>query len=183
MKRLLFYFTILMLITGSCKKDNSANLLSVGDNYQGGIIGYILQPGDPGYVEGVQHGLIVAPADAYDGEWGCYGTELDGSDALTLGSGNQNTQDIVAGCSTTGIAAKICADLVLGGYSDWYLPSLNELSLIYSNKAKIGGFSSNYHWSSSEYDADYAWFVVFETGQETYGGKNGQNEFRPIRSF
>ncbi|MBK6346528.1 MAG: hypothetical protein IPF68_11435 [Bacteroidales bacterium] len=46
--------------------------------------------------------------------------------------------DILAGCAEAGIAARICGDLVLNGFSDWYLPSIDELNKLYQNRARIG---------------------------------------------
>jgi len=155
---------------------------NIGDSYLGGIIAYILQTGDPGYVAGEVHGLIAAPSDQSSGVvWGCYGTNI-GSTSTAIGTGMANTLAIVNGCGTAEIAAKICHNLVLNGYNDWYLPSAEELKKLYNNRATIGGFEG-YYWSSSEYENWAAWYVHFEFGAMSYAGKSDFFKVRPVRSF
>jgi len=155
----------------------------IGDLAHGGVVAYLLQDGDTGYNENVQHGLIATVADISEGvEWGCEGT-LIGSDGLVIGTGNQNTEDIVAVCFEPGIAAKLCKDLVEGGHNDWYLPSRDELNQLYINRVAIGGFSTSNYWSSSEDSSNGVWYQDFSDGSTNDYSKTNLTAVRAIRTF
>ncbi len=160
---------------------SGSNSFYIGQSYQGGKIGYIDATG--------QHGLIAAPTDIlvspqYFG-WGCQGTDLSGAEGSAIGTGFQNTIDIVAGCGGLDISARLCSDLILGGYDDWYLPSLDELLAIYTNRDLIGGFddTSQPFNSSTESGANNNKAVNFNGGGIVIDQKMFLRRVRAVRSF
>lgn len=145
-------------------------VLTIGQNYLGGNIAYLDASG--------QHGLIVGPlSNTFSAPWGC--EVITGASST---NGALNTDAIVAACSGNS-AARVCSDLVSGGYSDWYLPSLQELALIYPNKAALG-FVNDVYWTSKESTINtQAWYIQFANGLQGTTTKGGSFKFRPIRSF
>ena len=155
----------------------------IGDFREGGIVIWVDDTG--------QHGLVCDLTD-YAAIWGCNGTEIVGADSLTVGSGLQNTEDILAICQTAGIAARVANDLVAQEYSDWYLPSKEELKYIWLNSFIIsersialgGGRLDAYYWTSSEYDADHAWCWDLKFGADDHSySKETPARVRAIRTF
>ena len=147
---------------------------AIGQSYGGGIIFYIDGTG--------QHGLISATTDQSTGEvWGCYSDNLPTSTAI--GTGQANTILIVNCLQTGSSAARICNDLVLNGYSDWFLPSLEEVEQMYSQKNVIGGFSNVDYWSSSQYYSSWAYTIGFSSGNIGVEYKYNIHYVRAIRSF
>ena len=159
----------------------------VGMETEGGIVFYVDETG--------QHGLVAAMEDLEGTHnWGCYEQEVNGADGQAIGTGYQNTMDIVnQGCVTVNdsiAAAQVAFDAEINGYSDWYLPSIDELSEMYSTigpgglEGNIGGFGNNSYWSSSEFFIYGAWFVNFGNGDPGNGYyKNNPNRVRVIRAF
>lgn len=130
--------------------------------------------------------LEAAPSDeSTSAQWGCDGTSIFGANGTAVGTGEQNTIDIETGCATSGTAADICANLSLGDYSDWFLPSKDELNLMYTNLEVfgVGGFADHGYWSSSEYDANYAWAQNFNDGYQYFSYKNNYKRVRAVRAF
>jgi len=158
----------------------------VGDSYGGGKVAYILQSGDPSYISGQTHGLIAATADQSTGiQWYNGSFTTTGATGTALGTGSANTTTIITsqGAIATDYAAGLARAYNGGSYSDWYLPSKDELNKLYLNKAAIGGFADKYYWSSSEDYAGIAWFQSFGSGDQGLSYKASTYRVRAVRAF
>lgn len=175
-------FSLIFLLLQSCSSDSSNNEkpLMIGDEYQGGIIFYLSPNGKNG---------LIASYTQFKAKWGCRGVKINGASGEEVGSGVQNTKDIVTSCSEQSIAAKLCSDLVEGKYDDWYLPSQEELSLLHLQKSKITRimFARENFWSSTQYNDNSAWYQHFggNPGEVSPAvtGKEAVYTVCPIRAF
>ena len=130
--------------------------------------------------------MICATIDQSSGTfWATSDHSATNAVGTEIGTGQANTTAIVTAISTAGIAAKLCDELVFNGFSDWYLPSLQELILINNNlrMQNLGGFAQNSYWSSSEFSNTEAWAVYFGNGGYSTSLKPTQYRVRAIRSF
>lgn len=132
--------------------------------------------------------LYVNGVDTYDSH--CTGT--------AIGTGEKNTDLLVSamkgaaytedeGSDTTEYyAAKLCSDLVYNGYDDWFLPSKDELNLLYSQNILVNNYISMItFWSSSENNTNdnYAWTIYLKNGRMRNQSRDCSYVIRPIRSF
>ena len=173
----------------------AAPVLAIGQPYGGGVVAYILQSGDPGYVAGQTHGLIAAVADQSAGiQWATepyWSTSVPGT-GTALGTGAANTDKIIAqnGAGST-YAAGLARAYSGGGFSDWYLPSRDELNKLYLNRVAIGGFETvysgswPYYWSSSEYEGNGGgvWIQLFVDGSQNSNYESFTFRVRAVRAF
>ena len=171
---------------------------TIGQAALGGKIAYILQSGDPGYDANVQHGLVASTAhQSLSIPWSNNNTiTTTGATGIAIGTGLANTNTIITnqGVTATSYAAGLARAYNGGGYTDWYLPSLDELKKLYINRVAIGDFQENWYWSSTESDLEdihnnnvkYAARIVgfgWLNGAESSMHKNGAIPIRAIRAF
>jgi hypothetical protein len=165
----------------------SGVITGVGQSFGGGKVGYIFVQTDPGYVFGETHGLIVSNIDLSTGTGWNNGSNITTyATATGIGSGLSNTNKIIAtqGTPYSNYAAGICKNYNGGGYTDWYLPSLNELQMLCNNNSKIGGMSNNAYWSSSELTNSSSWAINFYGSYQFFFTKTGpSNNVRAVRTF
>lgn len=175
--------------------------LRIGDTYGGGILAYFLQVGDPGYDPNVQHGLIMSSSEiAFNAGTG---TPWDpnqiytsiGSNGTAIGTGMSNTTSIIAAIGNSGFyAAKEARDYNGGGYSDWFLPSLDELTAIFEShrnntrlQSAVGWFVP-VHWTSSQLNANNAFIIRYsgpsqQVSTEDWPKSTPGFPIRAIRTF
>jgi hypothetical protein len=166
-------------------------IYSVGDSGPaGGIIFY-----DKGSFSDGWRYIEMAPASA-EGKYKPWYKESDEVFKLgtqeSIGSSRTNTKAIVDKYKSSGMmntpknwAASYCDTLDFGGYNDWVLPSIEEMTLMYTSlhKSGKGGFSNNEYWTSSEYDGYNVWFINFGTGSQYVMARGFELSVRPVRYF
>ena len=173
----------------------------IGDYIDGGIVFYIASP--PADLDGdgdLDTGLVCAIQDQNSGiEWilgGNTQTTTNGGTSASIGQGQTNTTAMMGQAGYTGGAAKVCNDYSITvneiTYSDWFLPSKDELNQMYQNRETInttaaansGSNSFDYsYWSSTEYDFEYAWKQYFIISSPAYVYKVNSNSVRAVRAF
>ena len=173
-----FAFTLGALTKGQYRYEVTENpaTYAAGDFVQGGLYTFT----DSGYA------YITAAVDqSSSAEWGCQGTDIAGT-VGSIGTGPANTALIVANCATAGIAARLADQLVLNGFSDWFLPSMEELLEVYANLASagLGSFDNHSYWSSTQVSATQAFTIDMSNGNFNQHNKSQTNRHtRAMRRF
>jgi DUF1680 family protein len=155
----------------------------------GGVIFFV----NPNHEKDGWRYLEAAPFDQSAGaKWGCFRKPIEGARGMAVGTGRQNTRDMIAACPDPGTAAHLCATLDLNGFRDWFLPSRDELALMYKNLMAAGvsdfgtrGIADNFtYWSSSQQTTDMANHVDFaDLGRLHYDDKDFPRRVRAIRAI
>jgi hypothetical protein len=148
------------------------------------------------YLEAAPAGWITSPAGQANCptagtatadpscEWSGNTTTMIGvaAQGTAIGTGFANTSAITTQNTTQGKAATVARAYQGGRKTDWYLPSKDELNQVYLKKGEIGGIDSDYYWSSSEVDADNAWYQDFGDGSYLNYHKVSSFYVRPVRA-
>ena len=161
----------------------------IGEQFGGGVIFHLWNDS-----QGVEHGLIVALTDQSTSQvWNNLSSTTIGTSAQSVWDGLSNSNAIVGQVGHTSSAAKLCLDLVSGGQSDWYLPSIQELNMLWNNYYTVarvlsqisGATQLSYYdyWSSSENYGNYAWYFKFYYGSVSFNGKSSTGYVRAVRAF
>jgi hypothetical protein len=180
-------------------KCNQGGPCSVGDiGPGGGIVFYVAtSPQWWGtYIEAAPSNWSTSSIGDFRTKWGCAGQSIAAARNWMIGYGKSNTTAIVSSCSESGIAARRADDAVVNGKSDWFLPSKDELNLMYQNRVALGGIrvdgDNQAYWSSTETDGFNAVGQLFTRDSAIPGNFSGQQfdsvpkidrmyYFRPIR--
>ncbi len=158
-----------------------------GATYAGGLIFYFNTSDGTGLVAAEADLAATLPWDPNAPTGGF----LQTNETLTaIGTGATNTAGIIADLGDGTYAAKACADLTLNGFSDWFLPSIDELSEIWKNLRSVGlgNFTNGFYWSSSETQnsGNQAWHVDFTNPNvflSTGAFKDDLDNVRAVRAF
>jgi DUF1680 family protein len=163
---------------------------SIGDIGPAG--GFIFYENPKYKVDGWRY-LEAAPFDQSAGAtWGCFRRAIAGAHGTAVGTGQQNTNDMIAACAEPGTASDLCAHLSVNGVRGWFLPSRDELALMYRNlKAagfgdfRDGGVPDNFtYWASSQQTADMAAHIDFaDLGRQHGDDKDFPRRVRAIRAI
>jgi len=180
MRKFLFCIFLMIICAGVFAQVNpSEKTYNIGDiGPAKGIVFY-----DKGVFSNGWRYLEAAPVETeFKSQWGAYKQDVQGT-LQVLGSGKRNTELII---KQGGKAATLCAELNFEGFSDWFLPSKDELDLMYKNlkQNNLGDFSNNgRYWSSTQFSRDTAHTQVFNNGSVPRDHKDQIRSVRAVRAF
>lgn len=161
----------------------------LGEQLGGGVIFHLWKDS-----LGVEHGLIVDKTDLSTSQaWSNITTTLIGASAQSSWDGLSNSNAIEGQAGHTNSAAALCLNSTNGGQSDWYLPSIQELNMLWNNYYSVARSLSQitgatqlqpvYYWSSSEVGTQSAWYFSFSPGSAGIISKVNSHYVRAVRAF
>jgi hypothetical protein len=164
----------------------------IGEQFGGGVIFHIWKDS-----QGAEHGLIVDITDLINPQsftWSDVNTTLIGSTSQSTWNGLGNCNAIVSQSGHNASVASLCLNLTNGGQNDWYLPSIDELSLLWHNRFNVNRTlsilssatilpSEAFYWSSTEYDQNFALSIFFKDGSVNNYSKAFTINTRAVRAF
>jgi hypothetical protein len=162
----------------------------LGEEFGGGIIFQLWKDNN-----GTEHGLIVAKKDqSVAQEWSNVNITLIGTNAQSTWDGEGNTAAIIAQSGHINSAAKLCDDYSASGFTDWYLPSIDELKTLYQNRFHVNRASAyvlglnqignETYLSSTEYSTSIVWALNLGYGTPESNRTKSEKLFvRSIRNF
>ncbi len=164
-----------------------APVWEVGDTGPGGgIVFYVNEANATGsrYLEAAPNTWSGGSPDPNFAWCSNTATLIPGTFGDGFGTGKSNTDLMLAGspaACTSGAAVSVRA--YTGGGVSWFLPSKDELRLLYYQQDVVGGFAGVDYWSSSQGDAGVAWSQSFVDGYRGFDGKSVTLLVRPVRAF
>jgi len=161
----------------------------IGEVFGGGVIFHLWKD-----AQGVEHGLIVDKTDLSASQvWSNLNSTLIGTFAQSSWDGLSNSNAIVAQAGHTSSAAALCLNSTNGGQSDWYLPSIQELNMLWNSYYTVarslsqisGATQMQYttYWSSSEDIYSTGWSFDFYSGFVFSNAKYNTVYVRAVRAF
>jgi hypothetical protein len=165
----------------------------IGEEFGGGVIFHLWKD-----VSGLEHGLIVGKTNLSSSQvWSNVNQTIIGTTAQNSWNGLSNSNAVVSQTGHTISAALLCLNSTSDGQNDWYLPSIDELSLLWHNRFNVNkslsaiglatvlpnSTTSWSYWSSTECEASGAMVFFFDTGSAEFGVKNNTSYVRAVRAF
>jgi hypothetical protein len=190
-KLIILLFALIFTLYGYVLKGSNTNCFNhyLGEYYGGGIIFHLWKDENK-----VEHGLIVSLKDISKFIWSNIDNTEIGNSSRSSWDGISNSNAIINQKGHRKSASKLCLDYITNEFDDWYLPSIDELSLLFHSRFEVNKSISKIkeavelsiedsYWSSTESKKSLAWNFMFNTGHAYDNSKSNIYLVRAIRSF
>ena len=169
-------------------RDSAARVYNIGDIGPGGGLVFLISGGLT---------YEMAPktwgANETTGIQWCSDQSNSVTTSTAVGTGSANTTAMLTSVSPFVACTSSAPNAVRaydgGGFTDWFLPSQDELNEMWLYSQVVGfntatyGFASGFYWGSSQGNAVSAWIQDLGNGSQGVGGKASALRVRPVRAF